>query len=282
SFKDEETVVLGAHNLKKEEKSQERLKIEKTFKYPEFDKHPKLNDLMLIKLKTKVKLNKKIKTLSLPKSGKDIKPDVKCKVCGWGNTVNNAHEGSDTLKEADVAVIDRKVCNKYYNGNPNITKDMLCAGDKKGKKDACTLDKAVKENKNVSFLPLPESGKHIQAGTNCHIAGWGLVRNGDVKGSDVLMEANVTVIDWRKCNSEEYYNLNPVITVDMLCAGSVDNKVRRDSCKGDSGGPLICNGEFRAVTSFGSKCGLLKKPGVYTLLSQKYIQWIKKVTRGDA
>ncbi|KAK6494445.1 granzyme K-like [Huso huso] len=140
SFKDEETVVLGAHNLKKEEKSQERLKIEKTVKYPEFDKHPKLNDLMLIKLKTKVKLNKKIKTLSLPKSGKDIKAGVKCKVSGWGKTVNNAHEGSDTLKEADVAVIDRKVCNKYYNGNPNITKDMLCAGDKKGKKDACTGD----------------------------------------------------------------------------------------------------------------------------------------------
>ncbi|KAK6492870.1 granzyme A-like [Huso huso] len=181
------------------------------------------------------------------------------------------HSQSKKDKAWQIRKVKMRVPHPCYDNQTKVNDIMLLK-----------LDKAVEKNKNVSFLPLPESGKHIQAGTNCHIAGWGLVRNGDMKGSDVLMEANVTVIDWRKCNSEEYYNLNPVITVDMLCAGSVDNKVRRDSCKGDSGGPLICNGEFRAVTSFGSKCGLLKKPGVYTLLSQKYIQWIKKVTRGDA
>ncbi|KAK1176173.1 granzyme K-like [Acipenser oxyrinchus oxyrinchus] len=48
-LKGEKTVVLGAHNLKKEEKSQERLKIEKTVIYPGFDKDPKSKDIMLIK-----------------------------------------------------------------------------------------------------------------------------------------------------------------------------------------------------------------------------------------
>ncbi|MBN3276418.1 GRAK protein, partial [Polyodon spathula] len=140
SWWDLKTVVLGAHNLKKEEKSQERLEIEKMFKYTEFYSNPKLNDIMLIKLKRKAKINKKISTLSLPKSVKDTKPGVKCKVAGWGISVNTAHEGSDTLKEAEVIVIDRKVCNRNYNGNPTITNDMLCAGDKKGKKDACHGD----------------------------------------------------------------------------------------------------------------------------------------------
>ncbi|KAK6494446.1 granzyme K-like [Huso huso] len=188
-LKGEKTVVLGAHNLKKEEKSQERLKIEKTFIYPGSDKDPKLKDIMLIKLKRKVKLNKKISTLSLPKSGKDIKPGVKCKVAGWGATVNKAPKGSDTLKEAEVIVIDRKVCNKYYSGNPNITKDMLCAGDKKGKKDACS---------------------------------------------------------------------------------------------GDSGGPLICKNTFTAIVSGGNNCGDPEKPGVYTLLSDKYLTWISKTIQENA
>ncbi|XP_041090838.1 granzyme A-like isoform X2 [Polyodon spathula] len=181
------------------------------------------------------------------------------------------HSRTKKDKAWQIRKVKMSVPHPYYDNKTKVNDIMLLK-----------LDKAVKKNKNVSFLPLPKSKKDIQAGIDCRIAGWGLVKNMDRKGSDVLMEANVTVIDRRKCNSEEYYNLDPVITVDMLCAGSVDNKVRTDSCKGDSGGPLICNGEFRAVTSFGDKCGILKKPGVYTLLSQKYIQWIKKVTRGDA
>jgi granzyme K len=45
--------------------------------------------------------------------------------------------------------------------------------------------------------------------------------------------------------------------------------------QGDSGGPLICKGIFHALVSQGYKCGIAKKPGIYTLLTKKYQTWIK-------
>lgn len=48
--------------------------------------------------------------------------------------------------------------------------------------------------------------------------------------SDVLMSANVTVIDRIKCNSKKYYNLAPYITKNMICAGA-SGKNKGDTCK---------------------------------------------------
>ncbi|KPP57072.1 Granzyme A precursor-like [Scleropages formosus] len=136
------------------------------------------------------------------------------------------------------------------------------------------LNKAVKKTEAVSFLHLPKRVEVVAAGTTCSVAGWGATKN-EGKKSDVLKSANITVVDIATCNSKEYYNFSPVITRDMICAGSKGAE-RSDSCQGDSGGPLLCRGVFRGITSFGVKCGIKTKPGVYTALSQKYIDWIKK------
>ncbi|XP_072920521.1 granzyme K-like isoform X2 [Hemitrygon akajei] len=45
--------------------------------------------------------------------------------------------------------------------------------------------------------------------------------------------------------------------------------------KGDSGGPLICNKMYTGIVSFGKGCAIAKKPGVYTLLTKRYIDWIR-------
>ncbi|XP_018562107.1 transmembrane protease serine 4-like [Anoplophora glabripennis] len=69
----------------------------------------------------------------------------------------------------------------------------------------------------------------------------------------------------------------------MICAGSSIES--RDTCKGDSGGPLQvyhdksqgirCMYDIVGVTSFGKSCGLAKNlPGVYTRVSA-YIKWIE-------
>ncbi|XP_070820004.1 granzyme A-like [Chaetodon trifascialis] len=137
------------------------------------------------------------------------------------------------------------------------------------------LDKPVKQTKAVKSLPLGNTVKEPAAGTQCLVAGWGKTKNNAKVMSNVLMSANVTVIDRVKCNSPEYYNLRPVITNGMICAGS-NGKNRADTCEGDSGGPLLCNGALTGVTSFGARCGLLKKPGVYSFLSEKQLKWIKK------
>ncbi|XP_060686062.1 granzyme A-like [Hemiscyllium ocellatum] len=138
------------------------------------------------------------------------------------------------------------------------------------------LQSEAELNKYVNLLPLPKNYLDVKNGTVCSVAGWGWTSIKSKKGSDHLKEVNVTTINRSKCNSRQYYNGKPLITMSMLCAG--DKRGGKDACKGDSGGPMICKNEFRGIVSFGKKCGLAKKPGVYTRLTKEYIEWIQEKT----
>ncbi|XP_049625014.1 granzyme K [Suncus etruscus] len=128
-------------------------------------------------------------------------------------------------------------------------------------------------NKNVQLLQ-PRFRTDIKANTKCQVTGWGATNSKSQFFSDTLREVTVTVINRKLCNSQSYYNHKPIITKDLACAGNT--RGQKDSCKGDSGGPLVCNGAFSALVSKGYKCGIAKKPGVYTILNKKYEAWIKK------
>lgn len=72
-----------------------------------------------------------------------------------------------------------------------------------------------------------------------------------------------------------------VITSHQVCAGF--KKGGKDSCAGDSGGPLLCNYDDKStnryvlygVTSYGEGCGRKGKYGIYTKVST-YRDWIEK------
>ncbi|XP_062898161.1 granzyme K-like [Mobula hypostoma] len=149
--------------------------------------------------------------------------------------------------------------------------------NKRTKKDdimLLQLKTAAKINQYVNVLNLPKGGiTDMKSGTTCTVAGWGKTKIGNY--SDTLQEVEVEVVDRRTCNSKDYYNHRPEITQDMICAG--DRKGRADSCQGDSGGPLICDKMYTGIVSFGRGCANAKKPGVYTLLTKKYIDWIRSI-----
>jgi len=104
------------------------------------------------------------------------------------------------------------------------------------------------------------------AGLTSIAVGWGSTdRFGSSFPSD-LMQVNLPVVSNAQCRS-----VNPGETTDrMLCAGSLS--VRRDSCFGDSGGPLfvsVLGREVQAgITSFGfGSCANLTTYGVYARVS---------------
>ena len=107
------------------------------------------------------------------------------------------------------------------------------------------------------------------------VTGWGATEI--ARSSSIKQKLSVPIIEQEQCIA--HFGVNGVPILDQhLCAGGEEGK---DSCKGDSGGPLIAvapddGGLFyiEGIVSFGRKpCGGKNAPGVYTRVS-KYLEWI--------
>ncbi|KAM9810516.1 granzyme A-like [Neosynchiropus ocellatus] len=136
------------------------------------------------------------------------------------------------------------------------------------------LDEPVEVTETVKPLALG-NGKYPKAGVTCLVAGWGLTDYHEWTETDVLLSTHVKVIDRHTCNSADYYDLQPVITQEMVCAGSASDD-HSDTCSGDSGGPLVCGDVLVGATSFGIECGRPDKPGVYARITKKHLKWIRE------
>ncbi|XP_051733469.1 enteropeptidase [Ctenopharyngodon idella] len=159
-----------------------------------------------------------------------------------------------------IHYIDQIIMHKRYN---RITKESDFA--------LMHLQTPVSYTDYIQPICLPDPGAQIEEGRKCFIAGWGLLsESGDV--ANVLQEAVVPLLSNTQC--QEWlpeYN----ITDRILCAGYTEGGV--DSCKGDSGGPLMCEeaGHWVLVgaTSFGIGCARPQRPGAYARVSQ-FIDWV--------
>ncbi|XP_032889787.1 hyaluronan-binding protein 2-like isoform X1 [Amblyraja radiata] len=128
----------------------------------------------------------------------------------------------------------------------------------------------AKETKYVKTVCMPDSD--FQPGTDCHISGWGQTET--EAASNQLLHTKVKLISDQHCKDPRAYG--NAINHTMFCAGSLDGSV--DSCQGDSGGPLTCmkNGRHQVygIVSWGDRCGVKYKPGVYVRLTA-FLKWIK-------
>ncbi|XP_023199078.1 granzyme A-like [Xiphophorus maculatus] len=188
--------------------------------------------------------------------------DVKTVLLG----VHSIKEKEKEKQYRQVRSVSKHIIHPCYDKDENLNDLMLIK-----------INKPAKKTKWVQSLKLPTAVKEPATDSVCMVAGWGKTNNVG-KMSDVLMSVNVTVIDREKCNSPDYYNHKPYISKNMLCAGS-DGQNNADTCQGDSGGPILCKKVLVGVTSFGKFCGLKKKPGVYSFLSERHLNWIKKAMK---
>uniref|UniRef100_A0A8C8R707 Enteropeptidase n=1 Tax=Pelusios castaneus TaxID=367368 RepID=A0A8C8R707_9SAUR len=167
-----------------------------------------------------------------------------------------------TYPQTVIQEIDQIVINPHYNKR---TKDS----------DIAMMHLQFKVNYSDYIQPicLPEANQQFLPGINYSIAGWGSTTNHG-SPSTILQEAEVPHITNEKCQQQlPEYN----ITENMICAGYEEGGI--DSCKGDSGGPLMYQDNNRwllaGVISFGYQCGLPQRPGVNVRVTQ-YLDWIKQ------
>ncbi|XP_019890743.2 serine protease grass [Musca domestica] len=140
------------------------------------------------------------------------------------------------------------------------------------------LDRNVEFKKHIEPICLPIFSNSVQTQPEDHflIAGWGFTEKGST--SNVLLKAPVKQLPVSTCSQE--YSIELSLTR-HLCAG--DDVLGRDTCGGDSGGPLIqfvpYNGKRRfvqyGVVASGRYACILKTtlPGVYTNVSN-FMPWI--------
>ncbi|XP_070593158.1 complement factor D [Erythrolamprus reginae] len=127
---------------------------------------------------------------------------------------------------------------------------------------------------HVQILPYQTANNDVPDRTQCEVAGWGIVSNTGRK-PDRLHFVQLSVIARTTCNMRRYHDGS--VTENMMCAESR----KKDSCKGDSGGPIVCNGVAEGIVTTGSSvCGNWRKPGIYTRTAP-YVSWITNTTASN-
>lgn len=135
-----------------------------------------------------------------------------------------------------------------------------------------TMDKPVKFSSTIRSICLPRS-KSLYEGKTATVIGWGSLRESGPPPA-VLQKVNIPVWSNSDCKAR-YGPAAPGGIVDhFMCAG----RATKDSCTGDSGGPLMINdGKWTQVgiVSWGIGCGKGEYPGVYTRVTY-FMPWITK------
>ena len=141
---DQVKVRLGAHSLTVTDEDLEPesrdYEIEKWKYHEEFinNIYEVVNDIALIKLKSKVEFGQDIKPVCLPSMSKIIEPGEKITVVGWGKTHVDEPQSETLLKVRVKAWSDKKCKDNYAKFPKNIAESQFCAADIG--KDSCQGD----------------------------------------------------------------------------------------------------------------------------------------------
>uniref|UniRef100_A0A1W7R8M0 CLIP domain-containing serine protease n=2 Tax=Aedes albopictus TaxID=7160 RepID=A0A1W7R8M0_AEDAL len=138
------------------------------------------------------------------------------------------------------------------------------------------LDRDIQRTDFIQPVCLPTTNfKSSLAGDVNFVTGFGRTLQGS--RSAIKQKLGIKVYDQERCRTK-FATKKAEITPKQLCAGG---DFAKDSCHGDSGGPLMKLQKvwtLEGVVSYGNRCGLEDWPGVYTRV-QEYMNWIRDQVR---
>jgi len=132
------------------------------------------------------------------------------------------------------------------------------------------LATAIPTSSTIGYATLPVQGSDPASGTSTTVSGWGLTSEGGSTLPASLRYVSVPVVSRATCRSE--YGTS-AITDNMFCAAATG----KDSCNGDSGGPIIITstGVLAGTVSWGQGCAEAGYAGVYERIGN-YVDYITK------
>ncbi|XP_056633937.1 brachyurin-like [Diorhabda sublineata] len=123
-------VILGAHNVRKKEKTQLRLLASNIILHPDWNRNRLKNDIALINLPSEIEFTDYIKPIKIASEDLDYGKE-KALVSGWGRPFDGARGISSVLREVDVPVITNSWCNLKYLGV--VGDGQVCVSGSDGK-----------------------------------------------------------------------------------------------------------------------------------------------------
>ncbi|XP_055612826.1 CLIP domain-containing serine protease B9 isoform X2 [Uranotaenia lowii] len=193
-----------------------------------------------------------------------------------GNLISVRLGEYDTTTEIDCIEQDgEKICADPPQNIPIEEKRAHAEYSEDSKHNDIAL---LRLSRNVEFsdfvqpvcLPLPDF-KSSSTGSVNFVTGFGRTLKGS--RSMVKQKLGIKVYDQERCRTK-FATKKAVITDNQMCAGG---DFAKDSCHGDSGGPLMKLQKvwtLEGVVSYGNRCGLEDWPGVYTRVLA-YMDWIR-------
>nr|CAH61460.1 trypsin [Lepeophtheirus salmonis] len=151
-FRAEDVQIIAAeHDLFSISGDEQKVGVSKITYHEKFGSHGTNYDVCLLKLKSSLDLNEKVKPVALPEKDQEFTGDVV--VSGWGTIASNG-PSSPVLRSVTVHVVSDEDCSDAYFGSTDET--MICAAAPG--KDSCQGD---------------SGGPLAQDGTLVGIVSWG-------------------------------------------------------------------------------------------------------------
>ncbi|NXR25282.1 GRAB protein, partial [Cinclus mexicanus] len=125
------TVILGAHNIRVREWSQQTIHVKHWVIHPNYSPDGFKNDIMLLKLKPRARINRDVQFISLPRSNERLIEGTKCAVAGWGWRSMPGH-CSNVMMEVEQEVQNEEPCQHLFRNYQR--QSMICVGDEYSRK----------------------------------------------------------------------------------------------------------------------------------------------------
>ncbi|XP_072395725.1 phenoloxidase-activating factor 1-like [Diabrotica undecimpunctata] len=173
-------------------------------------------------------------------------------------------------EKAVIAVIESLSFHEDYDANNKISSNDIAI---------IKLNQTVEYTDFIRPICLPDSDKEIKRNDQLQMAGWGLTEHGE---TNVKIKVELSLRTRDECMSA-YRSVGLNLSDSQICAGG---RYGVDSCKGDSGGPLLrrsIGNPFQwyqeGIVSFGNTdCGVAGLPGIYTKV-YSFLSWIRNHTK---
>lgn len=129
----------------------------------------------------------------------------------------------------------------------------------------------IKTKKQIKFSdlikPIAIRSSFVDVGSLVVISGWGRFDAAIDEYSESLQFLELHTVNRKECSKILAFDSK----MPMICAGVKD----KSPCRGDSGSPLVMNGELVGVMSGGMPWCNISMPGIYTRMSA-FVEWVNE------